>query len=129
MHIRLLLRYVFGVRICLDCPACVFEDTGEDFCIDAEGLSCEIEGGSIGRMLTVVGTSEFQKKRDEHLHMQGIVECMHTSTSLHDIADTIVRGYTDLVTRYKAYADHVCKQGYASAGVDVAERRVAATAT
>ena len=79
-------------------------------------------------MLTPIGTSEFQKKRDEHVHMQGIIQCKHTSSSLHEIANAIEQASkeVDLVADYKRYHSYVCKQGYASADVDAEARYVSA---
>eukprot|EP00959_Pyramimonas_sp_CCMP1952_P313884 6570807-Pyramimonas_sp.AAC.1 len=66
----LAFRHVCGMRICMDCPNCARCDNGLDFCADADGLVTEVEGGALGRMLTLVGTSEFQKKRGEHVYYQ-----------------------------------------------------------
>ena len=93
VHTRLLFKHAFGVRICLKCPNCHegSRETQDSFCCDAEGCSSELEGGSIGRFLAIIGTSEFQKKRDEHIHLEGIIERSHTATSLHELADLQIK--------------------------------------
>ena len=53
-HTTLLFKFIFGLKICPRCPFCT--------CRDAEGKSNEVEGGCAGRMLSLVGTFEFQKK-------------------------------------------------------------------
>ena len=118
IQLFLLLKNLLGLRVCLDCPWCGTCDKGDQFCCDAEGLSCEIEGGSIARVLAAVGTSEFQKKRDEHFHFQAVVECLHTSCTLHEIADILQNSLEDLVRHYKAYVEGVCVQGYRESKVD-----------
>ena len=67
IHFLALVKYIFGCRVCLNCPHCSCNADHDSFCADAEGLICEVEGGSLGRLLCLVGTSEFQKKRDEHV--------------------------------------------------------------
>ena len=129
VHTRILFKYILRIRMCMNCPWCAFTDDGEEFCSDAEGILSEAEGGSIGRMLALIGTSEFQKKRDEHIHFESVVECLHTARSLHEIADIIEQGYTALVDQYKAYVDHVCVQRYMSKGADAAAKLNAAEAT
>ena len=61
IHTRLSFKYIYGMRLCMQCPRCEHSKEPDSFCQDAEGLSTEIEGGSLGRTLTIVGTSEFQK--------------------------------------------------------------------
>ena len=126
---RLLWKFLLGMRVCLDCPRCALVDSGDEFCADAEGIVSEVEGGCIGRGLAAVGTAEFQKKRDEHIHSEVVVECLHTSSSLHDIADMIEKGFVALVDQYKDYVDHVCLQRYSMPGVDVVEKRRRAETT
>ena len=118
------------MRICLQCPWCTFTTSPEDgFCCDAEGVSSEVEGGSTGQCLNIIGTSEFQKKRDEHIHFEAVVECLHTGRSLHDIAGIIEKGFAEIVHGYKAYANHVCVQGYRDASADPAAKQISAEAT
>ena len=102
-HTTLLFKFLFGLKICPRCPFCT--------CTDAEGRSNEIEGGIAGRMCTVTGSYEFQKKRDEHIHMQCCIECPHSFCTLAEIADLIERT-SHIVDRYKSFADGLCNQGY-----------------
>ena len=88
-----------------------------------------LEGGSIGRCLALIGTSEFQKKRDEHIHFEAVVECLHTANSLHDIADLIEQGYGSIVQEYKAYVNHVCVQRYMDKNADPIEKQTSAEST
>ena len=118
IHTRLAFKFIYGMRVCLRCPNCCLSETGTDFCVDGEGLSTEVEGGSLGRMLTLVGTSEFQKKRDEHIHYQGIVECLHTSCTLYEVADALGHGAAHLIEEYKRYQDQACLQRYLSPDAD-----------
>ena len=129
IHCRLAFKFIYGMRVCLDCPNCCLSGTEKDFCIDAEGLSTEVEGGSLGRMLSLVGTSEFQKKRDEHIHYQAIVECLHTSNSLYEVADALVDSDVDLTEQYKRYQDHSCLQRYLTPDADVLQKQVDAEET
>ena len=98
---RLMFKHVYGMRLCMNCPDCARTDQGVDFCADAEGCVTEVEGGCLGRMLTLVGTSEFQKKRDEHIHYQSFVECLHTSRTLREVAEALISGVGNIVGQYK----------------------------
>ena len=112
VHTLLAFKYVYGMRLCLKCPRCEGCSHPDGFCVDAEGMSTEVEGGALGRTLTLVGTSEFQKKRDEHIHYQAVVECLHTSLSLYTVSDELELQGQDLVKKYKAYVDYTCLQRY-----------------
>ena len=120
IHTGLISKYIYGMRTCLKCPHCWSSESDTDFCVDAEGLSTEIEGGSLGRVLSLVGTSEFQKKRDEHIHYQAIVECLHTSCSLQEIANVLENEDGDIMSDYKRYVDYSCLQRYLGPDVNVA---------
>ena len=104
-HTTLLFKFVFGLKICPRCPWCT--------CSDGEGKNNEIEGGSAGRMYSVTGSYEFQKKRDEHIHMQCCIECPHSFYSLDEIADLIERS-SRFVDDYKSFVDGLCHQRYCS---------------
>ena len=80
--------------------------------MDAEGYCNELEGGCIGRVIAIVGTSENQKKRDEHIHFQAVVECLHTSSTLDDIAQKLEDVSQSLLHHYKNYVDASCLQSY-----------------
>ena len=140
VKIRLLWKYICGMKICLNCLNCGVADSSgrregcaaemfDDFCHDAEGLCCEVEGGSLGRALAAIGTSEFQKKRDEHIHAQIVIECLHIAKSLHEIADLIEAGANHLAVHYKQYFENVCSQSYRTAGADPEQKRVEAEKT
>ena len=123
IHTRLSFKYVYGMRLCLQCPNCIHGQAPDDFCQDGEGLSTEVEGGSLGRSLTIVGTSEFQKKRDEHLHYQNVVECLHTSSSLYTVEEELERQGEQLLQGYKQYVDHSCLQRYQHDDYSVEDRQ------
>ena len=105
-HTSLLFKFVFGVKLCSRCPFCT--------CADAEGRSNEIEGGAVGRMMTITGTYEFQKKKDEHVHMQCCIECPHSFYGLEEIASLIEQS-SHFVDEYKQFVDGVCSQNYMNA--------------
>ena len=108
VHTLLAFKYVYGMRLCLKCPHCKDHTTPDGFCVDAEGMSTEVAGGAPGRTLAIVGTSEFQKKRDEHIHYQAVVECLHTSSSLYTVADVLALRGQELVEQYTRYVDYTC---------------------
>ena len=61
--------------------------------------------------MTLTGTSEFQKKRDEHVHMQCCIECPHTSLTLDELADKIEET-AGIVDAYRQFVDASCVQSY-----------------
>ena len=107
-------KNVYGMRMCLQCPHCTNTLNVDGLGQDVEGLSTEVDGGSIGRILTLAGASEFQKKkkRDEHIHYQAVVACLHTSSSLHTLMSELEVQGRSLIERYKEYVNHSCLQRY-----------------
>ena len=85
------------------CPNCT--------CSDGEGRSNEVEGGVLSRMGTITATCEFQKKRDEHVHMQCVIECPRTSHTMEEIVDLIAKS-SKFVEEYTHFADSTCAQKY-----------------
>jgi hypothetical protein len=110
IHARFAFKYIYGMRLCLNCPGCSCSDDGTNFRADAEGLCTEIQGGALGRPLTIAGTSEFQKKRDEHLHYQLFVQCAHTSLPLQSV-QALAAANPELTPALKHYVDNACFKG------------------
>ena len=80
VQLRLVLRHIFGVEFCVDCPNC------DQCCTDTPSASAAVWGaGAFGRVSAVYACLEHQKSAALHAHMQVFVECLHQHTPLKDI--------------------------------------------
>ena len=71
----LVLRHLFGMRVCDMCPHCNTDGRG---CQDAAGSSASVVGGVFGRMDAAYISFEAQKSTGSlHGHLQCFVQCMH----------------------------------------------------
>ena len=119
---QLMLKHLFGVRICPFCPDCN-RFAGLEPCQDQRGSNAETSGGIFGRVDAVYISLEAQKSTGgHHGHMQVFVQCLHQHTSLADIFQLSGARLDALRREYEAYNAHVCHASYAdqsSAGMDV----------
>ena len=81
VHVLLILRHIFGMRLCMNCPDCSTPESHPhpegDWCCDAEGCASTLMGGALGRISAFVGSIEFQKAGAAHLHFHAFLECAH----------------------------------------------------
>ncbi|CAL1148725.1 unnamed protein product [Cladocopium goreaui] len=118
---HLMLKHLFGVRICPFCPDCN-RFPGLEPCQDLRGSNAETSGGIFGRVDAVYISLEAQKSTGgQHGHMQVFVQCLHQHTSLADIFKLSASRLDALRREYEAYNAHVCHASYAgqsSAGME-----------
>ena len=57
------------------------------------------------------------------MHYPAVVECLHTSSSLHTVMSELETQGHSLIERYKQYVDHSCLQRYQDDTYTVQERQ------
>ena len=123
---HLMLKHLFGVRVCPYCPDCN-RFSGLEPCQDLGGSNAEANGGIFGRVDAVYISLEAQKSSGaEHGHMQVFVQCLHQHTSLEEIFRLLHTKLAALRTEYEAYNAHVCHASYVGQSNEDMERRIAA---
>jgi len=116
-------EYLFGMRVCPDCPDCNHMNTS-DPCQDLFGSNASAEGGIFGRVDAGYTSIEAQKSTGSlHAHTQLFVQCLHQHTPLAEIMEILsdVRG-SQVVTDYLNYKTHVCREIYSEKCPDVDAR-------
>ena len=86
MLITALLKAVFGVTVCFNCPHC---NETEDGCCDAFGSVAEPEGGSFGRVDAYYGSIEQQLTGALHVHFCFWFQNMYQFCTLEEITSRI----------------------------------------
>ena len=123
---HLMLKHLFGVRVCPYCPDCN-RFSGLEPCQDLGGSNAEANGGIFGRVDAVYISLEAQKSSGaEHGHMQVFVQCLHQHTSLEEIFRFSHDKLAALRAEYEAYNAHVCHASYVGQSNEDMERRIAA---
>ena len=117
LSILLVYEYVFGMRVCMDCPDCNSGPrTSDDIisCQDVFGSNAYAEGGGFGRADGAYTSIEAQKSAGSlHAHSQVHVQCVHQHTPLQEIMRNLGWKYSGIVQGYLRYKEHVCRQVYA----------------
>lgn len=122
--LRLLLRDIFGLRVCAACPEC---HASPDPCMDCSGSNASLLGGVFGRMDAGYVSIEAQKSSGSlHGHMQCFVQCLHQHTPLLEIFDFSPERLTELRREYCAYNSHVAHSTYSGRTPAATEAAVAA---
>ena len=120
VQLRLVLRHLFGVEICVDCPNCQCRQ------VALASSAAGFRTGAFGRVSAVYASLEHQKSATLHAHMQVFVECLHQHTPLADIlAGCRVDDGRSLVDKYLSYKAHVVCETYSDILL-AAQRREAA---
>ena len=93
LSVLLTCEYLFGMRVCIDCPKCNhvehFEGLG---CSDLFGSNALPEGGIFGRADGIFVSIEAQKSAGGlHAHGQLHVQCIHQHTPLVSIFQKLVK--------------------------------------
>ena len=118
LSILMVCEYLFGMRVCIDCPSCNtvdFNDGGH--CSDLFGSNAYSEGGVFGRADGIFISIEAQKSSGGlHAHGQLHVQCMHQHRPLTEILGALsasANSATHSISKeYLAYKSHVCRQWY-----------------
>ena len=109
----LILKHIFGIRCCPDCPRCNSSPSLGEPCQDVFGSNAEPEGGVFGRVDGVFVSIEAQKSAgDLHGHMQLFVQCLHQHTPLFEIALLPSEMLKELMDKYLHYKAMVCSEMY-----------------
>ena len=111
----LVMKYLFGMRVCNQCPDCNGGAVhGNTPCQDAFGSNAEPEGGIFGRIDAAYISIEAQKSAGAlHAHCQLFVQCFHQHRPLTDLlqlAPARLRQLNSDLLRYKA---EVSREDYA----------------
>ena len=115
LSVLLTCEYLFGMRVCIDCPKC---NHVQDFkglgCSDLFGSNALPEGGIFGRADGIFISIEAQKSAGGlHAHGQLHIQCIHQHTPLVSIFEKLVRDGNALAKGYLSYKAHVSRQEYA----------------
>ncbi len=123
----LLLKYIFGLHMCPQCPNCA---TTWHPCIDTSGSNATVVGGVFGRVDAAYISIEAQKSTGSlHAHCQLFVQCLHQHTPLAEIFQQVESRLEQLRAAYLQYSAHVVHMTYSgqteeqiARGIDVAEQ-------
>lgn len=112
ISILLVCEYIFGMRVCAQCPDCNSSAANHDPCQDLFGNSSYSDGGSFGRADGIYISIEAQKSAGSlHAHGQLHIECLHQHTPLIEVMQ-IVAQRRDIVPAYLRFKQHVCREEY-----------------
>ena len=112
ISILLVVEYIFGMRVCAQCPDCNCSATNDDPCQDLFGNNAYSDGGSFGRGDGMYISIEAQKSAGSlHSHGQLHIECLHQHTPLIEVMQLVAKR-KDVVTAYLRYKHHVCREEY-----------------
>jgi hypothetical protein len=110
--IRILLRALFGVRICSECPDCNTSKTLPS-CCDELGSVASPEGGIAGLVEAYHGSIESQGRTGSlHGHFQLFIARIHQHTKMVDIAKMIQQQGDVLVNQFERFTNHLSKATY-----------------
>ena len=108
--VLLTYKYLFGMRVCADCPSCNFH---ENPCQDYFGSNATPEGGIFGQIDAGYTSVEAQKSIGAlHAHSQLFVQCLHQHTPLHEVFKIIETQHPELVQHFCKYKAYVSRQVY-----------------
>ena len=107
--VMLVLRHLFGVRFCPQCPHCAFS---EEPCTDLFGSNASPTGGIFGRIDAVYGSIETQKSTTRHGHFQLFVQGYHQHTALGDMIEKGPAHLRELLHGCAKYVSHVQRTVY-----------------
>ena len=114
--VLLAYKYLFGMRVCLQCPYCNHDEMSSP-CQDWFGSNAESEGGIFGRIDAGYSSFEAQKSTGAlHAHSQLFVQCLHQHEPLSQVLLRLTEK-PELVQQYMVYKSHVCRQIFASDNV------------
>ena len=123
--VQLVLRHLFGLRICPCCPRCNCWNQGTG-CQDAAGSNATYVGGVFGRMDAVYISYEAQKSTGSlHAHAQCFVQCLHQHLQLEELFHRVEQNYTRIVNAYLAYNAHVARAQYGAGQEQELQKRIA----
>ena len=106
----LLLKHIFGLHMCQQCPDCV--RTWHP-CVDIAGSSATVVGGVFGRVDAAYISIEAQKSTGSlHAHCQVFVQCLHQHTPLTEIFQLVESRLDILRAAYLKYNAHVVHMTY-----------------
>eukprot|EP00438_Fugacium_kawagutii_P033974 Skav228932 [mRNA] locus=scaffold2181:248822:258688:+ [translate_table: standard] len=121
---QLLLKHLFGVNICAECPTC---DATTNPCMDPDGCNSTVLGGVFGRVDAVYITIEAQKSTGSlHAHMQCFLQCLHQHTPLTEIFALDEKKLAELRRDYCAYHAHVAHSTYSGQSPEAVAQGIAA---
>ena len=129
LAVLLTCEYLFGMRVCIDCPHCNHGDgTLHDGCSDLFGSNAYPEGGIHGRADGIFISVEAQKSTGGlHAHAQVHVQCIHQHTPLAGFLETLMHKDTSLVRNYLSLTRHTSAGKsmmiYPAGGADSSKRR------
>ena len=120
----LLLKHLFGVNVCPNCPTC----TASRYpCIDRAGSSATLTGGVFGRVDATYISVEAQKSTGSlHAHCQVFVQCMHQHTPLTEIFQLVEERLDALRAEYLQYNAHVVHSVYSGQTKEAIDAGIAA---
>ena len=104
---RILLRTVFGVRCCSNCPDCA--------CANEFGCVANAEGGCYGLVQAYIASIECQKTGALHAHILLFIACMHQYMTMEEIAEEFQKRTDKLVELFKQHHDNTCQESYTDA--------------
>ena len=109
VQIRVILAECLGIRMCPDCPHCVYSDNP---CQDSFGSVAELMGGMSGRIDALFGATECQKSNGSlHFHFFAFGQRLHQFANLMEIAEKLERGFVR-AEELKNYLNEVCCTEY-----------------
>ena len=112
--VLLTCTFLFGMRVCENCPACNFTGFRQDPCQDYSGSNATPEGCIFGRVDAGYTSVEAQKPTGAlHAHSQLFVQCIHPRAPLHEVFKIIEERRPHLVEQFCQYKAHVSRQVYA----------------
>ena len=128
--VQLVLKHLFGLRVCEACPSCNVKQWRTQPCTrPATGSNATLVGGIFGRMDAAYITIEAQKSTGSlHAHGQCFVQCLHQHTPVAEIFSLAESRLATLRADYLEYVSHVSHSIYkeqarseVTAGISAAE--------
>ena len=104
---QILLRTVFGVRCCSNCPDCS--------CANEFGCVANAEGGVYGLVEAYFASIECQKTGALHAHILLFIACMHQHMTMEEIAAELQKRTNSLVDLFRQHHDNTCQESYTDA--------------
>ena len=102
--VLLAYEYLFGMRVCPNCPHCNHDDITKA-CQDCFGSNAKAEGGIFGRLDAGYTSFEAQKSTGSlHAHSQLFIQCLHQHEPLSEVLLRLTEK-PELVKRYLNYKE------------------------
>ena len=103
--VLLAYEYLFGTRVCPNCPECNFNSDVTKACQDCFGSNAKAEGGIFGRMDAGYTSFEAQKSTGSlHAHSQFFIQCLHQHEPLSEVLIKLTEN-PELVQKYLNYKE------------------------